>query len=104
MRNEYRLKTANSRQGKQPVVNYGNWIRRRIIIIMMAMGILAILLGSLPIYALLRTILLMIGGATLATSLFVLYVYVQFSARGGDYQGKLWSFLMEHLRWNGADK
>jgi SAM-dependent methyltransferase len=83
------------------MADYGNWIRRRIIVIMLAMGIIALIIGLLPIAVFIRIIALVIAGLTLGTAAFVMYMYYQFSARGGDYQRKLWRFVLEHLRWDG---
>ncbi len=84
------------------MVNYGNWIRRRIIVVILAVGTLLVLFALLPLHALIRALLLLAGGVTLATAGFVLYAYYQFSASGGNYQAKLWSFLLEHLHWDGS--
>lgn len=83
------------------MADYGNWIRKRIILIIAAMGILALLIGLLPIYPLLRIIAFLIAGLTLSTAVFILYAYYQFSAGGGNFQEKLWHYLLDHLEWDG---
>jgi SAM-dependent methyltransferase len=83
------------------MADYGNWIRKRIIAIMMVMGTLALLIGLLPIYTVIRVIALLTAGLTFITAAFILYVYRQFSASGGNFQHKLWHFLLEHLHWDG---
>lgn len=84
------------------MVNYGNWIRRRILVIILTAGIVLVLLALLPLHALIRAGLLLAGGLTLATAGIALYAYVQFSASGGNYQAKLWAFVLDHLKWDGG--
>jgi SAM-dependent methyltransferase len=84
--------------------DYGNWIRRRIIYIFLATSALTLLIGLLPIHVILRAAALLAAVTLFGTAVFIIYIYRELSARGGDFQCKLWHFVMEHLHWNGQGR
>jgi len=86
------------------MADYGNWVRRRIIITMGIVGGLGLLISLLPIGTFLRISALLIGLIILATTGYILYVYRQFSESGGNIQRKLWDFVLKNLDWDGQGK
>ncbi|MCB9134482.1 MAG: class I SAM-dependent methyltransferase [Anaerolineales bacterium] len=80
-----------------PQLNYGNWIRKKLLIIL---GISTLSLGGLtglpfgPIYRLMMAILF---GITFLSFLFPLYAYYMFSQKGGRFQEKVYNLIIERL-------
>ena len=78
-------------------LDYGNWIRKKILLILgscaAGLGVLIIIpLGSL--YRLIMTVLFVI---TFISFLFPLYSYVMFSQKGGRFQEKIYNLIIQSL-------
>lgn len=85
-------------------VNYGNWIRKRILLSFLATGMLLVALALVPegFPLLLRIVLLIPAGLFLFGFSYFLYVYLLFSERGGDLQTLLRQFVIDQLSWDGT--
>ena len=78
-------------------LNYGNWIRKKILLILgmcaLGMGVLSLLpFGSL--YQLVMAFLFVI---IFVSFLFPLYSYVMFSQKGGRIQDRVYNLIIQHL-------
>ena len=83
------------------IPNYGNWIRRRKIYTFWGIGVFSLLLAMIPIYLLIRILLLISAAIFIGLGAYLSYVAYQFSAKGGGFQEKLWWVVLEHLAWDG---
>lgn len=76
---------------------YGNWIRKRILLILggctLGLGVLSLL----PFGFLYRIGMAMLFLIALLSFLFPLYSYVMFSQRGGRIQDKVYNLIIQHL-------
>ena len=81
--------------------HFGNWIRMRILVIHLAIGIALVVAGFLIPHPLAR--LLTWGAATvpLGLGLFLSYLYFCFSDAGGGVQRRLWTLVLDQLAWDG---
>ncbi|MFN8374018.1 MAG: class I SAM-dependent methyltransferase [Anaerolineae bacterium] len=78
-------------------VNFGNWIRVRIVIaFLFASIILAGLALVIPI-AIISVVLWAAAAVLFAMFAYLTYVYYQFSERGGGIQRRLWTLVIDHL-------
>jgi len=81
-------------------LQYGNWIRRKILWVLgltsLALGILA----ALPLPAAVRIFCAFLGLAALASFLYPLYSYAMFSPRGGNLQEKFYDLILDHAGKN----
>ena len=85
---------------KTPPVNFGNWIRRRIVLAFLAAGVIFIGLSAVIPIPLIRLILWVLAGVMLVIFAYLTYVYYQFSEQGGDIQRQLWTLVIDHLHWD----
>jgi hypothetical protein len=69
-----------------PQLNYGNWVRKRILLVL---GIATLAVGALE--------LVPAGVVLLLTFLFPLYAYFMFSENGGRFQAKLYDCIVQRL-------
>jgi SAM-dependent methyltransferase len=78
-------------------LNYGNWIRLRVLwglgLSAVAMGIL----GALPITTWVRVPAIILFVVLLVSFLFPLYAYTMFSPRGGNLQDQLYDLTVKNL-------
>jgi SAM-dependent methyltransferase len=84
-------------------LNYGNWIRKRILVILGGCALGAGLLTLLPIgpYRVIPIILFII---VFISFLFPLYAYLMFSQKGGRFQEKLYNLILKNLEPVGKGK
>jgi SAM-dependent methyltransferase len=84
-------------------LNYGNWIRRRILVILGVCTLGAGLLVLLPVgpYRIIPIVLLII---LLVSFLFPLYAYVMFSQKGGRFQERVYDLIIQNLGAIGKGK
>ena len=77
-------------------LNYGNWVRRRILIVLGACALGAGILVFLPIglYRIFTASLFII---LLVSFLFPLYAYAMFSQKGGRFQEKVYDLVIRNL-------
>lgn len=81
-------------------VNFGNWIRVRILLGFLFVGIILVGLGVVIQTPLIRILLWAAAVVTLGTFAYLTYVYYQFSEQGGGVQRKLWTLVIDHLHWD----
>jgi len=85
-------------------LQYGNWIRRKILWLLglttFALGILA----ALPLPPVIRILSGLLGLAVFASFLYPLYPYFMFSPRGGNLQDKFYDLILSHIDENTAGK
>ncbi|HML23217.1 MAG TPA: class I SAM-dependent methyltransferase [Aggregatilinea sp.] len=84
--------------------NYGNWIRKRILLVFLAVGSGALIGALLPVPLAVRLVLLGISGLFLFGFVYFTYAYVQFSAQGGNLQTPLRNLVLDYLSWDGEGK
>jgi SAM-dependent methyltransferase len=77
--------------------NYGNWIRLRVVIAFLVVGLTLAGASLLPTSPFLRIMLIILAVFQLGMGLYLLYVYAQFASWGGGFQEKLWELLLDHL-------
>ena len=84
-------------------LNYGNWIRRRKLVILGVCTLSAGLLIFLPLgfYRIIPTFLFFI---LLISFLLPLYAYVMFSQAGGKFQERIYHLILQNLGTNGNSK
>ena len=86
--------------------NYGNWIRKRILLSFLSIGLLflaiVVFVEGLP--WLVRAVLLIPAGLFLFGFLYFFYIYLLLSERGGDLQTKLRNPVLDPLTWNGEGR
>ena len=78
-------------------LNYGNWIRKKILLIL---GLSSVGVGALiiiPLGSLYRLIMAFLFLITLISFLFPLYSYVMFSQKGGRFQEKVYNLIIQSL-------
>ncbi|MEZ4668370.1 MAG: methyltransferase domain-containing protein [Anaerolineae bacterium] len=83
-----------------PSVNFGNWIRRRIVLAFLIAGLILIGLSALIPSPLIRIVLWLAAAVMLIIFVYLTYVYYQFSEQGGGVQRRLWTLVIDHLHWN----
>jgi SAM-dependent methyltransferase len=83
------------------IPNYGNWIRRRKIYTFWGIGVLSLFLTILPLYLLIRVLLIISAAIFIGLGSYLSYLAYQFSAKGGGFQEKLWRLVLEYLVWDG---
>jgi len=78
-------------------LNYGNWIRKKILLILgvcaLGMGVLSLL----PFGSLYRLVMAFLFVTTFISFLFPLYSYVMFSQNGGHIQDRVYNLIIQHL-------
>ena len=76
---------------------YGNWIRKKILLIL---GLCSLGTGALifvPLGWVYRTSMILLFIIVFASFLFPLYSYLMFSPRGGKFQEKVYNLILDHL-------
>ena len=79
----------------EPPLNYGNWVRKKNLLILglSTLGAGALIIIPLgPIYRLITALLFLI---ILMSFLFPLYSYVMFSQKGGRFQEKAYNLIIQ---------
>src|SRR5215831_9963806 len=80
-----------------PAVNFGNWIRARIMLAFLVASLICVGLSAVMPILLLRVTLWLVAVVLLAIFAYLAYVYYQLSDRGGGVQRRLWTFVIDHL-------
>lgn len=83
-------------------VNFGNWIRLRIVLAFLLASVIVIGLSAVIPNVLIRYVLWAVAGVTLLIFVYLTYIYYQFSEQGGGIQRRLWTLVIDHLRWDHA--
>jgi len=78
-------------------LNYGNWIRKKILSILGLCALGLGILSLLPFGFLYQLVMVCLFVITLISLLFPLYSYVMFSQRGGKLQEKIYDLAIQHL-------
>jgi SAM-dependent methyltransferase len=84
--------------------NYGNWIRVRIILVFLVIGLTLAGIALLPIPSIPRIILILLAVSPLGMGLYLTYIYIQFAPWGGGFQEKLWNLVLDHLASDGQGR
>jgi hypothetical protein len=79
------------------LVNFGNWIRVRIVIIFLIVGLILIGLSAVIPIPVIRVVLGLAAVVMLIIFAYLTYVYYQFSEQGGGVQRRLWGLVIDHL-------
>src|SRR5262245_57164611 len=78
-------------------LNYGNWIRKKNLLILgmcvLGMGVLSLL----PFGSLYQLVMAFLFVMTFISFLFPLYSYVMFSQNGGRLQDRVYNLIIQHL-------
>jgi SAM-dependent methyltransferase len=81
----------------EPQLNYGNWVRKRILLVL---GIATLAVGALelvPAGVVYHVVVTIIFALLLLTFLFPLYAYFMFSENGGRFQAQLYGCIVQRL-------
>jgi SAM-dependent methyltransferase len=81
-------------------VNFGNWIRKRIVLAFLLTSLILVGVSAVIPIPLIRVVLWMVAGVTLAIFAYLTYIYYQLSDHGGGVQRRLWTFVIDHLQWD----
>lgn len=81
-------------------VNFGNWIRTRIVLAFLVTSFIFIALSAVIPILLIRIVLWIVAGVLLAIFAYLTYIYYQLSDQGGGVQRRLWTFIIDHLHWD----
>ena len=81
-------------------VNFGNWIRRRIVFVFLLTSFILFGLSAVFPIPLIRFVLWIAAGVMLLIFAYLAYVYYQFSEHGGGIQRRLWTVVIDHLHWD----
>lgn len=82
-------------------VRFGNWIRVRILLAWLTVGVALAVAGALVSDPLGRLVLWLAAAPPLGIGLFLSYLYAAFSDRGGGVQRRLWAVVLDRLAWDG---
>lgn len=82
--------------------DFGNWIRGRIIVMNLAAGAALVGIGWLFVRPLPRLLAWGAAAIPIGIGLFLTYLYVAFSERGGRVQRRLWEIVLRQLPWDGC--
>ena len=77
---------------------YGNWVSKRMVYVPLVIGMALVLL---MLWSLLFAIP---AAALLLVAVYFAYARYLFGPRGGDVQGAIWAFLLDHVNWEGQGK
>ena len=85
-------------------LQYGNWIRRKVLWLLgltsLALGVVA----ALPIPVFIRVLSGILGLVALISFLYPLYAYFMFSHWGGNLPDKFYELILGHIGKNSAGK
>lgn len=84
-----------------PPVNFGNWIRVRIVFGFLLASLVLLGLSAVILIPFIRIALWVVAAILLAIFAYLAYIYYQFSEQGGGIQRRLWTLVTEHLHWEG---
>ena len=85
-------------------LQYGNWIRRKILWLLGLTSLALVILALLPLPAVVQIVSLILGVACLASFLYPLYSYAMFSPRGGNLQDKFYDLILDHVGKNSTGR
>jgi SAM-dependent methyltransferase len=85
---------------KAQPVNFGNWIRRRIVLAFLFTGLILVGVSAFIPILFIRLVLWAVAGVTLVMFAYLTYVYYQVSDLGGGVQRRLWTLVIDHLLWD----
>jgi len=85
-------------------LQYGNWIRRKILWVLGLTSLMLIILALLPLPVVVRLGCGILGAAALASFLYPLYSYAMFSQRGGNMQEKFYDLILDHVEKNSTGR
>jgi len=81
----------------QTQLNYGNWIRKRVLLILGTCALGVGVLSLLPVGSLYQLVMAFLFVMAFVSFLFPFYSYVMFSQRGGHIQDKVYNLIIQHL-------
>ncbi len=81
-------------------LSYGNWIRRKNLLLLGLGAVAAGVLALIPLGLAYRLSMTFVFIVILASFLFPLYAYVMFSQRGGGFQAKVYGLIIQSLGAN----
>jgi hypothetical protein len=85
-------------------LNYGNWIRKKVLWILAAGILIFGILAAMPFQPVLRVLAGVGCGILLVSFLYPLYSFYMFSPRGGALQEKMYDLIVTHLAYDGKGK
>jgi len=88
----------------QTELDYGNWIRKRLLYVLGACAFGAGLLIFLPFGFVYRIIVAILFVVLFVSFLFPFYAYIMFSQKGGRIQERLYNLIVQNLKVNGTVK
>jgi SAM-dependent methyltransferase len=85
-------------------LQYGNWIRKKILWVLGLTSMVLVSLAALPLPVVVRIVCVILGATALASFLYPLYSYVMFARRGGNMQEKFYDLILRHVEKNSSVK
>jgi SAM-dependent methyltransferase len=84
----------------EPQLDYGNWIRKKILFILGSCTFGVGILIFIPLGSIYRITMIILFAIVLVSFLFPLYAYLMFSQKGGNLQGKFYNLIIQRLGEN----
>lgn len=85
----------------EETANYGNWVPKKMMIGLLAFGLICLVIALVPAPVVVRIIFGVLAGLGLIAFLYFAYAYYVFSARGCNLQARLWDVVIDKLPWDG---
>jgi len=85
-------------------LQYGNWIRIKVLWLLGLASLVFLMLSALPLPAILRVLGGIAGSVLFLSFLYPLYAYVMFSPGGGNLQAKFYDLILDHVNQTGPVK
>jgi SAM-dependent methyltransferase len=84
--------------------NYGNWVPRRMIMVLLILFCIFCVLSILINIGIIRAILIAVSAVFGALSVYMIYAYWLFGRNNGELQEQLCNALLDRLDWDGIGK
>lgn len=85
-------------------LDYGNWIRKKILVILGIFTLGVGLLALLPFGTVYQAVMAVLFVIALVSFFFPFYAYIMFSQKGGRFQEKVYNLIIQHLGITGKSQ
>ncbi len=85
-------------------VDYGNWVPKKMLILLLMLTSIFGAFSFLPAYTIVRVVLGILSAVFLLFLLYFYYSYHVFGANGGELQKKILNVVLDKLAWDGQGK
>ncbi len=85
-------------------IDYGNWVPKKLIIIILSLIIILTVVAVIPFYFVINIILWIIDGFLIICAIYFIPLYRAFSANNGELQNQIRNIVIEKLQWDGKGR